>query len=108
MVRPSRRHWMLIGSLILSAASSCHAVTKRKAAKVDQAQKEHRKETIGVATREADGTYVLQLRATSDSGAVGDALVRYRRGDKDYDEIARHVGSIPVGKWVPVKPFPGQ
>jgi hypothetical protein len=81
-------------------------VNKGKAAKVDQAHKEQQEETIGVATREADGTYVLQLRATSSSGAIGQSLMRYKRGDKGYDEVARHVGSIPVGKWVPVKPFP--
>ncbi|WP_442678494.1 hypothetical protein ACSBM8_13320 [Sphingomonas sp. ASY06-1R] len=106
MVRSSHRHWRLIGALILSAASSCHAVDNGKAPKADQAREEKQVETVGAAMREADGTYILQLRATSDGGDMGDALIRYRRGDKDYDAIARHVGPVPVGQWVLVKPFP--
>jgi hypothetical protein len=106
LFRSSYRHWRLIGPLILSAASSCHALGKRKPPKVDQVREEKQVETIGAATREADGTYILQLRATSDGGDEGDALIRYHRGDKDYDAIARHVGPVPVGKWVLVKPFP--
>ena len=81
-------------------------MNKGKAAKVDQAHKEQQEETIGVATREADGTYVLQLRATSSGGTIGESLMRYRRGDKGYEEVAKHVGPVAVGKWVPVKPFP--
>ena len=64
----------------------------------DRQRAEKQEATIGAATREADGTYILQLRATSNSGDEGDALIRYRRGDKDYDQIARHVGPVPVGK----------
>ena len=60
---------------------------------------------IGTATKEADGTIVLTLRAEGQSGAVGNAQLRYYPTDKDYDMIVRHVSPIPKGKSVPVAPF---
>lgn len=66
------------------------------------------RETIGVATQEADGTIVLMLRTRGAGGAGGDAQVRYTPADKDYAMIARHVGPIPPGGSVPVKPFPAK
>lgn len=63
-------------------------------------------QTIGVATQDADGTIVLQLRTPAESGIVGDALVRYRPDDPNYPAVAKHVGPIPKGGSVLVKPFP--
>jgi hypothetical protein len=65
----------------------------------------HAEAPIGVATQEADGTIVLQLRAEQDGGGMGDAQFRYAPTDKDYAMIARHVGPIPRGGSVPVRPF---
>ncbi len=62
-------------------------------------------ETIGVATQEPDGTIVLQLRATTEGGGIGDALIRYRPGDRHYGTVVHHVGPIPRGGSVFVKPF---
>ncbi len=62
-------------------------------------------ETIGVATQAPDGTIVLQLRAMTEDGGIGDALIRYRPGDSHYGTVARHVGPIPRGGSVFVKPF---
>jgi hypothetical protein len=64
--------------------------------------------TIGMATQEADGTIVLTLRADGPAGAAGDAQFRYPPADKDYRMIQAHVGPIPAGKSVPVRPFPAQ
>lgn len=63
-------------------------------------------ETIGTATEEADGTIVLNLRATGSGGAVGDAQFRYPPSDPQYQMIKSHVGPIPKGGSVSVKPFP--
>ncbi len=60
---------------------------------------------IGVATREPDGTLVLTLRAEGEGGAVGDAQIRYAPSDPAYPDIARHLGPIPAGGSVPVRPF---
>jgi hypothetical protein len=69
------------------------------------AQQQGPEQTIGVATREADGTIVLQLRAASDGGPVGDALVRYPPRDPHYAAVAKHVGPIPKGGSVSVRRF---
>ena len=63
-------------------------------------------ETIGSATEEADGTIVLNLRATGAGGMVGDGQFRYPPSHAQYQMIKRHVGPIPKGGSVPVKPFP--
>lgn len=67
---------------------------------------EPRRDTaIGVASREADGSIVLTLRAHGPGGGLGDAQLRYAPSDPNYDVIVRHVGSIPRGGAVPVMPF---
>jgi|JI10StandDraft_1071094.scaffolds.fasta_scaffold35641_4 hypothetical protein len=63
-------------------------------------------DSIGVATLNADGTLVLQLRAEGPGGLEGDALFEYRPTDRDYAEILAHVGPIAVGESRPVRPFP--
>jgi hypothetical protein len=78
------------------------------AADEDKTREEPAERSIGVATQEPDGTILLQLRAASDGDAVGDALVRYPPNDVNYTKIARHVGPIPRGGSVPVRPFGGR
>lgn len=62
--------------------------------------------TIGSATQEADGTIVLNLRATGAGGAVGDGQFRYPPNHPQYATIKAHVGDIPKNGSVLVKPFP--
>ncbi|WP_244630856.1 hypothetical protein [Aureimonas sp. ME7] len=62
---------------------------------------------IGSAHREADGTLVLRLRAESEDGSIiGDGELRTRPGDPDYERVRRHLGPIPPGGEVAVRPFP--
>ena len=63
-------------------------------------------DTIGSATEEADGTIVLNLRATRAGGAVGDGQFRYPPTHPQYRMIKQHIGPIPKGGSVLVKPFP--
>ena len=60
--------------------------------------------TIGVATKEADGTIVLSLRGST-KGTVAEEQIRYPPSDPQYASIKAHVGPIPIGGFVPVKPF---
>ena len=62
-------------------------------------------ETIGAATQQADGTLVLDLRA-SGAGAIGDARLVYPPSHAQYAEILAHVGPIQPGESRPVCPFP--
>ena len=62
---------------------------------------------MGVATQELDGTIVMQLRVDQ-GGSVGDGLVRYKPDDPNYDAVSKHLGPIPHGGSVAVKPFPAQ
>lgn len=62
---------------------------------------------IGSAHREPDGTLVLWLRAESEDGSVvGHGELRYPPSHPDYDRVLRHLGSIPPGGAVLVRPFP--
>ena len=61
---------------------------------------------IGRATMDADGTLVLRLRAESDDGAVGEALLTYAPTDPDYEAVLRHVGGVRPGEDKPVPPWP--
>ncbi len=63
------------------------------------------RESIGQATMKPDGTLVLQLRAESEDGAVGDALFTYAPTDGDYASMVEHVGGVSPGESKPVPPF---
>ena len=118
-MRATRLTLMIIGAAIPSVAS-CSPVQNQarephvqpdsgKTAaggpqKADPPVTNPQEDNIGVATQEADGTIVLQLRA-SGAGAVGDGLLRYPPTHPNYAEVKAHVGPIPPGKSVPVKPF---
>lgn len=62
-------------------------------------------ESIGVATMSEDGTIRLQLVARG-SGAIGDAVLVYKPGDKMYEEVKKHIGGINPGEEKPVPPWP--
>ena len=62
--------------------------------------------SIGVAHMTSDGTIVLQLRAIGPRGAIGESLVRYKRGDPHYEEVKRHLGGLRVGEHKSVPPWP--
>jgi len=62
--------------------------------------------SIGSATMEENGTIVLQLRAESSDGKIGDALLRYPPDHPQYAEILRHLGGLQKGESKPVPPWP--
>jgi hypothetical protein len=62
--------------------------------------------SIGVATMDADGTIVLDLRATGPDGVRGDAQLRYPRDHKDYAAVLKHLGGLRPGESKPVAPWP--
>ena len=66
----------------------------------------NKKGAIGAAWKEEDGTIVLQLRAESPGGAMGDALLRYPPGHRQYQEILQHLGGLEKGEKKPVPPWP--
>ncbi|QYE37304.1 hypothetical protein KZX46_22390 (plasmid) [Polymorphobacter sp. PAMC 29334] len=92
----------LTGAVILLAVSSCGMATGKPA--VTSKTNYTDLQTIGVATEEADGTIVLTLRAVG-NGAIGDGQFRYPKNHPQYAMIAAHVGPIPKGGSVAVKPF---
>ncbi|WP_183193223.1 hypothetical protein [Aureimonas jatrophae] len=64
---------------------------------------------IGSAHREPDGTLVLDLRAEGEDGSVaGHGELRYAPGHPDYNHVLSHLGSIPPGGEVLVRPFPSR
>ncbi len=64
------------------------------------------KRSIGSARMEEDGTIILQLRAETAGGAIGDALFHYPPTDPQYRKILEHLGGIEKGQEKPVPPWP--
>lgn len=62
-------------------------------------------ESIGVATMQADGTLVLQLRATGPGGLRGDARFTYPTHHAEYRAVLEHIGPIEPGQQKPVPPW---
>lgn len=91
-----------IGAAIVLAAGSC-ASAGGDAVRAQQGQPTGA--PIGIATRERDGTIVLTLRATT-GGAIGDGQFRYPPDHPQHERVKAHVGTIPAGGSVPVRPFP--
>lgn len=62
-------------------------------------------ECIGVANMSDDGTITLLLRAKSEKGALGDAMLSYKKSDSQYASILKHLGGLKPGEEKPVPPF---
>lgn len=60
---------------------------------------------IGIARMEADGTLLLDLRAEGSGGLRGHGRFVYRRGDKDYEMVLKHLGGMQPGETKPVPPW---
>ena len=60
---------------------------------------------IGVANMSEDGTITLLLRAQSEKGDLGDAMLTYQRSDPNYAGILKHLGGMKPGEEKPVPPF---
>jgi hypothetical protein len=65
-------------------------------------------EPIGSATMRDDGTIELVLRAEGPGGLVGDALLVYPVGHRQYREILEHLGGLAPGETKPVPPWPDE
>jgi hypothetical protein len=63
-------------------------------------------ESIGVAKMSLDGTIILQLRADSARGTMGDARFEYKPGDPEYSNIKKHLGDIAPEEEKLVLPWP--
>ena len=69
---------------------------------------QHRgQDSAGLATMEADGTLLLQLRAEDpSSGAVGQGFFRYTPDHPKYDAKLKHIGGLKPCQEAPVPPWP--
>jgi hypothetical protein len=61
--------------------------------------------SIGVATMQQDGTIILQLRAESPGGIIGDSQIRYSPSDPKYQTVLAHLGGLAPGQSKPVPPW---
>jgi hypothetical protein len=61
---------------------------------------------VGVATMQADGTLILDLRAEGPGGALGDARFVYPKAHPDYRKMLDHIGGLRPGESKPVPPWP--
>jgi len=64
--------------------------------------------SIGSATMMEDGTIILNLRAEGPNGTIGDGRLVYRKGDKGYSDVLKHLGGLKPGEFKPVPPWPDQ
>jgi hypothetical protein len=87
-------------------AASASATATSKPAVIATGEPENARASIGVATMEADGTIVLQLRAEGPGGAVGEGLIRYAKDDPQYEDVLKHLGALKPGESKPVPPWP--
>jgi hypothetical protein len=67
-----------------------------------------KKDSIGSASMEKDGTIILQLRAEGPTGSIGDALFRYSPTHAEYNNILRHLGGLKTGEMKLVPPWPSK
>jgi hypothetical protein len=58
----------------------------------------------GTATMQDDGTISLRLELTSDGKPASDVL-SYKKGDRAYDDILRHLGGLRPGQTRSFRPW---
>ena len=62
--------------------------------------------SIGSAEMKTDRTIVLQLRAESSDGLIGDGYFVYPPRHPEYDRVLEHVGPLKPGQSAHVRPWP--
>jgi hypothetical protein len=61
--------------------------------------------SIGMATMTDDGTIILDLRAVSPMGHLGDSRITYPTSHPQYQQILSHLGGLRPGEKKPVPPW---
>jgi hypothetical protein len=93
--------------LLCACGSSPPNETPAQPSRAEPPGDEPTTESIGVATMEADGTLVLQLRAEDGAGTVGEGYFRYPPDHPQYRSTLEHIGAdMRPGESRPVPPFP--
>lgn len=59
---------------------------------------------IGTAVMQSDESIVLNITGKTGS-TIGEAEIEYRRGDKQYDDVLKHIGGIKKGETKVVLPW---
>jgi len=67
---------------------------------------EDRPASIGMATMAEDGTLIVDIRAESPQGDIGDARFVYPPTHPRYQNVLRHLGGLLPGEKKPVPPWP--
>ena len=62
--------------------------------------------SIGTATMDEDGTLILQLRAETETGIIGDSLLRIDKNHPKYQEYLDHIGGLNPGESKEDPPWP--
>jgi hypothetical protein len=102
-VRVSADYWRADSE---SARETLLKALKAVQAMIIEARKEPEKPKFGTATREADGTIIVQLRTTGTAAPTGDGRQVYPPSHPDYEKIRKHIGPIETGSSVTVRPWP--
>ena len=88
----------IIGSTVIAAADSTKGTAVDDRASDPPA-------SIGEARMLEDRTIVLDLRAESPAGAIGDGRLTYPPSHPDYHDILDHIGGLSPGEAKPVPPW---
>jgi len=95
------------GALVWSTEQACDG--SAKPGKDGNSKKEPDMQScqasIGSARLGSDGELLLQLRAASGDGAIGDALIAVPGADPRYAEYLRHIGGLHQGEVKAVPPW---
>lgn len=59
---------------------------------------------FGTATMAYDDTLSIKLRSTADGKPADDTLI-FKRGDRGYDNVLRHLGGLSPGETKPMRPW---
>jgi hypothetical protein len=85
-------------ALLVALAAAASAAEPKETVPCEQVA------NIGVATMMDDGAITLRLRSLP-PGPIGEGTMRYRPGDREYEDIKKHIGSIKPGETKPVRPW---
>src|SRR5438552_848768 len=64
--------------------------------------------SIGNATMLADGTIVMELRTSDDTGGSGHMTQKIKPGDMQYAQVLKQLGGLKPGQSKPINDYPVQ
>jgi len=103
--------WLALAGALVAIAACTHTPPPLVPPPVDLSVRPSPKpidRSIGTATMLSDGTIVMDLRTSMDTGGAGHLTQKIKPGDMQYAQVLKQLGGLKPGQSKPITNYPVQ